>query len=427
MKTAGIIVLLIGLASFVSLIVMKWKGKLDKLSLKYVIISVASLAIVTSIGAFLFSYGVSLDGDKISGLGLAEMIITTLLIPIDVYFVFTALWIRKKELPLEGNEKMHKLLKTCGIVAAVLLIPLVSLYLESLTPYMTFPLPKRIIPIGDGGLTFYALFIICGAVVAYFISDDKIAKEGYPHGIFEDLLYTAFPAGIIGARIWYVIAEWNTKFAGRDFVEVFKIWDGGLAIHGGVILGAIVGVLYLRKKHKELPILKCFDIIVPTLLIAQAIGRWGNFMNAEVYGREVAMSDWSFLPTWILKQQATMAKEPGNIVIPLFLIEGIINIASYFLIVYGVGKGLKKYIVPGDIGGLYFVAYGIIRFFLEPLRNEAFIMGGHEQEVFTSQAMSAGFLVFGILVIVVLHVLDYKNKKKAKEVVEVASENNETK
>ena len=83
--------------------------------------------------------------------------------------------------------------------------------------------------------------------------------------------------------------------------------------------------------------------------------------------------------------------------------------------------------MPGDIGGLYFVAYGIIRFFLEPLRNEAFIMGGHEQEVFTSQAMSAGFLVFGILVIVVLHVLDYKNKKKAKEVVEVVSENNETK
>ena len=150
-------------------------------------------------------------------------------------------------------------------------------------------------------------------------------------------------------------------------------------------------------------------------------------MNAEVYGREVAMSDWSFLPTWILKQQATMAKEPGNIVIPLFLIEGIINIASYFLIVYGVGKGLKKYIVPGDIGGLYFVAYGIIRFFLEPLRNEAFIMGGHEQEVFTSQAMSAVFIVFGVLVIVVLHVLDYKNKKKAKAVVEVTSENNETK
>ena len=92
MKIAGIIVLLIGLASFISLIVMKWKGKLDKLSLKYVVILVAALAIVTSIGAFLFSYGVSLGGYKISGLGLAEMIITTLLIPIDVYFVFTLCW-----------------------------------------------------------------------------------------------------------------------------------------------------------------------------------------------------------------------------------------------------------------------------------------------------------------------------------------------
>lgn len=430
MKIAGLIIFLLGLLAFILLLIFKTSGKLskylEKLSTRNTLIVNICLALFTFVGFMLFSYGLSVGNRAPTTGRLVEMIFTTLLIPADVYFIFTSLWLRAKGYPLDDkNKKTHKLLKIFEIVGAVLLIPLVSCYLDSITPYLPVPFPKLIIDFGnDRGLTFYAVFIIIGLIVAYIICDHKIQKAGYPHGIFENLLYIAFPSGIIGARIWYVIAEWNDKFAGRPFGNVFAIWDGGLAIHGGIVLGAAAGVIYMMKAHKEVPILLCIDIILPTILIAQAIGRWGNFMNAEVYGYEVARSSWSFLPDWILNQLEYSAKVEGNIVLPLFLIEGCLNIAGYFLIVYGVGKSLKKFLVPGDIGALYLVTTGLIRFVLEPMRNEEFQMGVTTDGVVKSQITSGIFIGLGILAIVVLHILDYLNKKdKKKTIVDVDNEN----
>lgn len=432
MKIAGLVIFLLGLIAFISILIFKTKEKLskylEKLSTRNTLIVNICLALFTFVGFMLFSYGLSVGNTAPTAGRLVEMIFTTLLIPADVFFIFTSLWFRAKAYPLdENNKKTHKLLKIFEIVGAVLLIPLVFCYFDSITPYLPVPFPKLIIDFGNGyGLTFYAAFIIVGLIVAYIICDHKIHQAGYPHGIFENLLYIAFPAGIIGARIWYVIAEWSDKFAGRPFGEVFAIWDGGLAIHGGIVLGAAAGIIYMMKAHKEVPVLLCIDIILPTILIAQAIGRWGNFMNAEVYGYEVARSSWGFLPDWILNQLADSAKTEGNIVLPLFLIEGCLNIAGYFLIVYGVGKGLKKFLVPGDIGALFLVTTGLIRFILEPMRNEEFQMGLTTDGVVKSQITSGLFIALGVLAIVALHVLDYLNKKKKKEVIEnIEKETNE--
>ena len=89
-------------------------------------------------------------------------------------------------------------------------------------------------------IRFYALFILGGAILAYFLARRYLKKAGFELDFAEGLFYTAFPAGIVGARIWYVICEWNNQFAGGPFWKVFAIWEGGLAIQGGVVLGVSI-------------------------------------------------------------------------------------------------------------------------------------------------------------------------------------------
>ncbi|MDY0178094.1 MAG: prolipoprotein diacylglyceryl transferase [Bacilli bacterium] len=228
-------------------------------------------------------------------------------------------------------------------------------------------------------ITWYALCIVSGALFVYFLSDHKMYKKYGKHGMVESTFYVAFPAGIIGARLGYVIGNWELEFAGRDFLEVFKIWNGGLTILSGGVIGIIVGVLWFKWRHKDIDVFDVADLLVPTILLAQAFGRWGNFFNAEVHGGEVSMANWSFLPQVILQQSrfssaAGMAGE-GLIWAPLFLVEGIVNVAGFFVLAYLFGQVLKKYTRPGDIVLGYVIWYGGTRTFMEPLRDSAFNMG----------------------------------------------------
>ena len=131
-------------------------------------------------------------------------------------------------------------------------------------------------------IRFYAIFIVVGAILAYILSRVFCRKEGLDDTILEGTFYLAFPMGIVGARIWYVIAEWGKEFANQPFYKVFAIWEGGLAIQGGVILGALVGIWYIHHRKPNYNVLAIADLVVPNILVAQAIGRWGNFFNAEV-------------------------------------------------------------------------------------------------------------------------------------------------
>ena len=289
-------------------------------------------------------------------------------------------------------------------------------YLDSILSVISFPLTKFLIPFGEDkngnprGLTLYAVVILIGAYVAYLVADKKIVKAGYKHGIFETLLYIVFPVGIVGGRIWYVISEWES-FKGASFMDIIAIWDGGLAIQGAVILGVAAGVIYMMLRHKEVPLLLAADVILPGVLLAQAIGRWGNFFNHEVYGAAQARAGWSFLPNFILNQMYVEG-HPDQVYVPLFLIEGILNILGYFLITYGIGKGLKKFTVKGDLAFSYVLFYGTIRVILEPLRDPQFIMAGQADGLRMSILMSWIYIAIGIVGIVTLHVVDFLRKKK---------------
>jgi phosphatidylglycerol:prolipoprotein diacylglycerol transferase len=263
-------------------------------------------------------------------------------------------------------------------------------------------------------VTFYALCIVGGALVAWFLASWKAHKKGYPWEIYDTVFFWAFPAGIVGSRLWYVIAQWDEEFASQPWYHVFQTWEGGMAIQGGVTLGALVGILVVVFKRKGWSLWQAADIGVPGILIAQAIGRWGNFLNVEVYGQIVDMSSWSFLPQWILDQMVVSS----SFRVPLFLLEGLINIGGYYLLSRFIPLVFNKHYRDGDILFGYFAWYGLVRFTLEPLRDAAYNMG--DGTYLAASAMAIIFISFGILGIIGNHLVRYYiDKAKLKSVKDI--------
>ncbi|MDD4532496.1 MAG: prolipoprotein diacylglyceryl transferase [Bacilli bacterium] len=259
-------------------------------------------------------------------------------------------------------------------------------------------------------VTFYALFIVSGALLAWFLASWKAHKKGYPWDIYDTVFYWAFPAGIVGSRLWYVIAQWD-EFANRPWYHVFETWEGGMAIQGGVTLGAIAGILVILIRRRGWSVWEAADIAVPGILLAQAIGRWGNFFNVEVYGQIVDMSTWSFLPKWILNQMVV----DNAFRVPLFLLEGVINIGGYFLLSRFIPLVFNKHYKNGDTLFGYFAWYGIVRFALEPLRDAAYNMG--DGSFMAAQAMAIVFMAVGVVGIILNHLARYYlEQRKTKSV-----------
>ena len=271
---------------------------------------------------------------------------------------------------------------------------------------ITFPLMNKVYfdRATDRGIAFYALFILAGAILALTVSDHEMFKLYKRHGLLENVFYVAFPAGIVGARIWFVIGDWY-RFKDNP-IKMFYIWEGGLAIMGGALLGIIVGVLYVKYKRKEIKLMSAADLIVPTILLAQAVGRWGNFFNQEVYGVSLSnMNAFFFLPEFV-KQNMFIG---GHYRVPLFFIEFLTNIAGYFVIRYGIGEGLKKYKQPLDMAFAYAIWYGLTRVILEPLRDPSFNMGTGGEWSYVWGYVFAGI---GVIAIIINHVVCYYVNKK---------------
>lgn len=311
------------------------------------------------------------------------------------------------------------------------------IWTNGLAPYLSYPLINGInfthgavTPATYEGsvhitpnLAFYAMCILGGAILVYFICDHYMYKEYGKHGILESTFFVAFPAGIIGARIAYVMGEWSTKFDnGHAMTEAFgmkiwaplAIWEGGITILGGAIGGILVGVLWYLWRNKGKSIWIAFDMALPTILIAQAVGRWGNYFNCEVHGMEVSVEGWKWLPEIIWRNSIYSSElgfaQEGNIYVPLFIIEGVVNMLGFFILAHVFGKALRKYSELGDIGFGYIIWYGLTRMFMEPLRHPAFQMGA---KGYWSWIWSMVFVVAGTLAIVINHIVRAHLRKQA--------------
>ena len=325
-----------------------------------------------------------------------------------------------KEVP----EKLKKGLFYSILGSALLTTIGLWLLTNSFADYLVYPLVNGIsfehglVTPNSGNnpnIAFYALCILSGAILVYFICDHRYYKEYGKHGILESLFFVAFPAGVIGARIGYVIGEWNhgdNSFAYRvthgEWWAPFAIWEGGLTVISGALIGIIAGIIFFITVNKKYSIWMAVDIIVPTILVAQALGRWGNFFNCEVHGLQSDASNWWFLPKIVLNNATYSSTsgfaDPGKIYVPLFYIESVANLVGYFTIRFAIGKGLRKYIELGDLALLYITWYGMTRVIMEPLRDTAYNMGN---DGYWSWIWSFVFVAGSVLLIAINHIVRF--------------------
>jgi len=213
--------------------------------------------------------------------------------------------------------------------------------------------------------------------------------------IFALALYI-LPLAIIGARLVYVLGADHSY----TFLEMIKIWEGGMSIYGGIIGGA-VGVLVFCLIHKK-NFLDVADVAVVSLILGQAIGRWGNFFNQEVYGRIITDPSWQWFPFGVLLDN-------GEWHYALFFYEFLLNLAIFVLLLYI----LKKVKTKGYVMSAYLVAYGTIRFILEPLRVETYNLMLFGLKL--SSLISIIAIIAGIVSFVLIYTITKRRKKDEKE------------
>ena len=227
----------------------------------------------------------------------------------------------------------------------------------------------------------YAILIVIGMVLAVWYMRRQEKRLGLPGDTALDMALWAIPAGIIGARLYYVAFTWD-QYA-PDPLSILKIWNGGLAIYGGII-GGFLGVLFLSR-IKKLPLLKLLDMAAPAVILGQAIGRWGNFFNGEAYGRLITDPAWCFFPYGV--------QVDGRWYQATFFYESMWDFLGFLLL----HLARKKMRADGDLLFLYFVFYGVGRAFIEGLRSDSLWWG----PVRVSQALSLALAAAGLAVLAV--------------------------
>jgi phosphatidylglycerol:prolipoprotein diacylglycerol transferase len=218
--------------------------------------------------------------------------------------------------------------------------------------------------IGPVTIHFYGIIIMLGALAASWLATVEAKRRNIDPDLVWDMLPWLLIGGIIGARLWHVI--FPPASMGQDYylihpLQAFAIWNGGLGIYGAVIGGFVALIICLRIKKGSL--LTWIDIIAPGLALAQAVGRWGNFVNQELYGLPTKLP-WGI---YIDPQHRLPGYEQYSYYHPLFLYESLCNLVNMGLLLV-LGRKLKDWLKPGDLFLIYLVVYPVERFLLEFIR-----------------------------------------------------------
>lgn len=250
--------------------------------------------------------------------------------------------------------------------------------------------------IGPLTIRFYAILIIIGAIVGSWLAARQAKKHGEDSELVLDLLPWLLIGGIIGARLWHVFTPSASNIAQgvttenylRNPIEILKMWKGGLGIPGGVIGGALALIIY--TKSKKLSFWQWADFIAPGLLVGQAIGRWGNFVNQEVYGRPTNLP-WAITidPQYRISGFEQVAKYH-----PLFLYESLLNLAGAGVLIW-IDRKFKDKLFKGDIFFGYMIWYSTVRFLLEFLRLDPSPVNG-------ININQTSMLVVGVIAVAIL-------------------------
>ena len=239
--------------------------------------------------------------------------------------------------------------------------------------------------VGGKAIYWYGILIALGVVLALWFCMRQRTKYGISEDDLLDGVLWGVPLSVIGARVYYVIfylSEFRNTDGSLDWGRVIAVWDGGLAIYGGVIVAIATCYVLSRVRHFKLGALT--DLVVMGLLIGQTVGRWGNFMNREAFGGETTLP-------WRM-ELLTKAGEAVD-VHPTFLYESLWNVVGLLLIVFVVSKARR---FDGENTWFYFLWYGLGRFWIEGLRTDSLYLfdwtiGG--QPIRVSQALSLAMVL----------------------------------
>jgi phosphatidylglycerol:prolipoprotein diacylglycerol transferase len=251
----------------------------------------------------------------------------------------------------------------------------------------------------------YGVLIVSGALLGGWVASRRAERRGYDPEHVWNLLLLGMVLGIAGARAYYVAFEWP-RFAGQSLFFIINPANGGLAIHGALI-GAIAAALIFTRRNK-LPFVEWLDICLPTVLIAQAVGRWGNFFNQEAYGRPTDLgfgvridADRRLPPYDDMAQYP-----PGTLFHATFLYESIWNIAGFGLLML-IERRFRPRLRTGDMALMYAIWYGAGRFWIEGLRTDSLCTDGNGGEcaaaLRTAQIVSVLLFVGGALGLIINH------------------------
>ena len=282
--------------------------------------------------------------------------------------------------------------------------------------------------IGPVTVHWYGIILGFAALVGLMLAIWEGRRFKIPSDFFMDLLLVGVPSAIVGARIYYVVFEWeNYK---DNFADVFKIWEGGIAIHGAIIGAVIAAVIYCRRKGYDF--WRIADICAPSLIAGQMIGRWGNFMNQEAHGGPVDewfLRDTLHIPDFIVDNMLIN----GTYYHPTFLYESIWNLLG---LVFLMILRRRPFVRAGEVFLSYLIWYSIGRFYIEGLRTDSLAFDGPAwlawlfrliwspmESVFgpegeltggnvrTAQLISALLVVLGVVLIVVRRRLGFAKER----------------
>ncbi|HDJ5696131.1 TPA: prolipoprotein diacylglyceryl transferase [Staphylococcus aureus] len=217
--------------------------------------------------------------------------------------------------------------------------------------------------LGPLSVRWYGIIIAVGILLGYFVAQRALVKAGLHKDTLVDIIFYSALFGFIVARIYFVIFQW--PYYAENPGEIIKIWHGGIAIHGGLIGGFIAGVIVCKVKN--LNPFQIGDIVAPSIILAQGIGRWGNFMNHEAHGGPVsrAFLEQLHLPNFIIENMYIN----GQYYHPTFLYESIWDVAGFIILV-----NIRKHLKLGETFFLYLTWYSIGRFFIEGLRTDSLML-----------------------------------------------------
>ncbi len=216
-------------------------------------------------------------------------------------------------------------------------------------------------------IQWYAIIIVSAIVLVSWLASKEAVKVGLREDDVVDLMLWALPISIIGARLYYVIFEWSYYVENPG--EILAIRNGGLAIYGGLIAGGLV--IYFFTRHRFISTWKFLDIAAPSVILAQGIGRWGNFMNHEAHGDIVSRGflEALHLPNFIIDNMYI----DGEYRQPTFLYESVWNVIGFIFLVFLRRK--PNFLKEGELALIYVIWYSLGRFFIEGMRTDSLMIG----------------------------------------------------